>query len=140
MVTRRKELRVRKIVTAPEQAATRVQSLVGEPRAFKPRSMARKRGLLLAQSQLYLEARLLGSHMFIRMSQWNSPGKNTGVDCHSLFQGIFPTQGLSLQADCLPSELPGTHKSFLRLRSLKMKAIKLLSDCEIILFSPKLDF
>ena len=24
---------------------------------------------------------------------WNSPGKNTGVDCHSL-QGIFPTQGL----------------------------------------------
>ena len=20
---------------------------------------------------------------------WNSPGKNTGVDCHSLFQGIF---------------------------------------------------
>ena len=24
---------------------------------------------------------------------WNSPGKNTGVDCHSLLQGIFPTQG-----------------------------------------------
>ena len=23
---------------------------------------------------------------------WNSPGKNTGVDCHFLFQGIFPTQ------------------------------------------------
>ena len=23
---------------------------------------------------------------------WNSPGKNTGVGCHSLFQGIFPTQ------------------------------------------------
>ena len=27
---------------------------------------------------------------------WNSPGKNTGVGCHSLFQGIFPTQGLNL--------------------------------------------
>ena len=27
---------------------------------------------------------------------WNSPGKNTGVDCHSLLQGIFPTQGLNL--------------------------------------------
>ena len=26
---------------------------------------------------------------------WNSPGKNTGVDCHALFQGIFPTQGLN---------------------------------------------
>ena len=26
---------------------------------------------------------------------WNSPGKNTGVGCHSLLQGIFPTQGLN---------------------------------------------
>ena len=24
---------------------------------------------------------------------WNFLGKNTGVDCHSLLQGIFPTQG-----------------------------------------------
>ena len=24
---------------------------------------------------------------------WNSPGKNTGEDSHSLLQGIFPTQG-----------------------------------------------
>ena len=24
---------------------------------------------------------------------WDSPGKNAGVGCHSLFQGIFPTQG-----------------------------------------------
>ena len=34
-------------------------------------------------------------------------GKNTGVVCHFLFQGIFPTQGLNLsllhwQADSLP--------------------------------------
>ena len=27
---------------------------------------------------------------------WNSPGKNPGVSCHSLLQGIFPTQGLKL--------------------------------------------
>ena len=27
---------------------------------------------------------------------WNSPGKNTGLGCHSLLQGIFPTQGLNL--------------------------------------------
>ena len=26
---------------------------------------------------------------------WNYPGKNTGVGCHSLLQGIFPTQGLN---------------------------------------------
>ena len=27
---------------------------------------------------------------------WNFPGKNTEVGSHSLFQGIFPTQGLNL--------------------------------------------
>ena len=27
---------------------------------------------------------------------WDSLGKNTGVGCHSLFQGIFLTQGLNL--------------------------------------------
>ena len=26
---------------------------------------------------------------------WNSPGKNTGVGCHALLQGIFPTRGLN---------------------------------------------
>ena len=27
---------------------------------------------------------------------WDSPGKNSGVSCHSLLQGIFPTQGSNL--------------------------------------------
>ena len=27
---------------------------------------------------------------------WDSPGKNTGVGCHALLQGIFPTQRLNL--------------------------------------------
>ena len=27
---------------------------------------------------------------------WDSPGKNTGVGCHFLLQGIFLTQGLNL--------------------------------------------
>ena len=27
---------------------------------------------------------------------WNSSGKNTGVGCHSLLQGIFSTQGMNL--------------------------------------------
>ena len=26
---------------------------------------------------------------------WDSPGKNTGVDCHTLLQRIFPKQGLN---------------------------------------------
>ena len=26
---------------------------------------------------------------------WASPGKNTGVGCHPLLQGMFPTQGLN---------------------------------------------
>ena len=43
---------------------------------------------------------------------WNSPSKNPGMGCHSLLQGIFPTQGSNLglptvQADSLPSEPPG---------------------------------
>ena len=38
--------------------------------------------------------------------------KNTGVGCHFLLQGIFPTQGSNpgspaLQVNSLPSELPG---------------------------------
>ena len=41
----------------------------------------------------------------------DSPGKNTGVGCHALLQGIFPTEikpwSPSLQVDSLPSELPG---------------------------------
>ena len=45
-----------------------------------------------------------------------SPGKNTGVGCHALFQEIFPTQGSNLcllcllrwrQAGSLPLALPG---------------------------------
>ena len=41
-----------------------------------------------------------------------SPGKNTGVGCHALLQGIFPTQGIEFrsptwQVDSLPSEPQG---------------------------------
>ena len=32
---------------------------------------------------------------------WDSPGKGTGVGCNTLFQGIFPTQGLKLYLLCL---------------------------------------
>ena len=32
---------------------------------------------------------------------WNFPGRNTGVDCHFLPQGIFPTQGSNTHLLCL---------------------------------------
>ena len=32
---------------------------------------------------------------------WDSPGKNTGVGCHALLQGIFPTQGWNPRLLCL---------------------------------------
>ena len=43
---------------------------------------------------------------------WDSPGRITGMGCHALLQGIFPTQGLNScllcllhwQADSLPLE------------------------------------
>ena len=34
--------------------------------------------------------------------QWDSPAKNTGVGCHFLLQGIFPTQGSNVPLLCLP--------------------------------------
>ena len=50
---------------------------------------------------------------------WDSPGWNTGVSCHVLLQGIFPTQGwnphlfclLHWWVDSLPLALPGKPKS-----------------------------
>ena len=47
---------------------------------------------------------------------WDSPGTNTGVGCHFLLQGIFPTQGsnpsllhlLPWQADSLPLSHPSS--------------------------------
>ena len=43
---------------------------------------------------------------------WDSPGKNTGVGCHAVLQGDLPNPGIepsapALQADSLPTELPG---------------------------------
>ena len=51
------------------------------------------------------------------LHSWNFPGKNTGVGCHFLVQGIFPTQGskvcllhllclLHWQVGSLPLALP----------------------------------
>ena len=46
---------------------------------------------------LYSEVKIAQSIPTLRphalYSPWNSPGQNAGVDCLSLLQGIFPTQG-----------------------------------------------
>ena len=84
----------------------------------------------------YLHASMLGhfSHVLLFATPWTvacqaplstgSPGKNTGVGCHALLQGIFPTQGsnpprlclLHWQADSLPLALawPGKPNCLLK--------------------------
>ena len=42
-----------------------------------------------------------GSQPTRLLCPWDSPGNNTGVGCHALLQGIFPTQGLNLHLLCL---------------------------------------
>ena len=37
----------------------------------------------------------------VLLCPWDSPGKNTGVGCHFLLQGIFPTQGSNPHLLCL---------------------------------------
>ena len=54
--------------------------------------------LSLVVVQLLSSVRLLQPHGLQPtrlLCPWDSPGKNTGVDCHFLLQGIFPTQELN---------------------------------------------
>ena len=41
------------------------------------------------------------------LSPWDSPGKNTGVGCHFLLQGIFPTQESNLHLSLKSPALAG---------------------------------
>ena len=42
------------------------------------------------------------------LSPWDFPGENTGVGCHVLLQGIFPTQGLTRVSyvSCIGRQVP----------------------------------
>ena len=62
---------------------------------------------------------------------WGPVGKNTGVGCHSLLQGIFPTQGLN---PCLlhcrglfTTEPPGKLE---KLRCYAVLSCLFMSDCD----------
>ena len=67
-------------------------------------------------ASLYVHAKSLWSCLTLCDPRpWDFPGKNTGVGCHALLQGIFPTQGsnphllylLCWQVGSLPLVLPG---------------------------------
>ena len=68
--------------------------------------------MLVAQSRLTLWP--TGQELTRLPCPWDSPGNKTGVGCHSLLQGIIPTQGsnpglLHCQAGSLPLAPPGKH-------------------------------
>ena len=42
------------------------------------------------------------------LSPWDSPGKNTGVGCYALLQGIFLTQGSNLHLPVSPALQAGS--------------------------------
>ena len=54
---------------------------------------------------------------------WDSPGKNTGVGCHALLQGIIPNQGsnprlLHWQVNYLPFEQSGKSSGMIQIEIL----------------------
>ena len=55
----------------------------------------RKGGCMLSHSVVSDSLRLHGLESIRLLCPWNFPGENTGVGCHFLLQGIFPTQGLN---------------------------------------------
>ena len=66
-------------------------------------------------------------------SPWNSPGQNMGVGSHSLSPGDLPDPGIqpgspALQANSLPSELPGKPKSYLYIDVYEQNVIKYSED------------
>ena len=59
-----------------------------------------KRDLIFQKEKNEVKVLVTQSHLTLcnpttLLCPWNSPGKNTGVSCHFLLQGIFLTQGLN---------------------------------------------
>ena len=59
----------------------------------RQRERARFKDVCVSHSVMSDSLRPLGLFPARLLCAWDSPGKNTGVGCHSLLQGIFPTQG-----------------------------------------------
>ena len=52
-------------------------------------------------SVVYYFLQPCGLHPTRLLCPWDSPGKNTGMGCYALLQGIFPSQGSNLCLLCL---------------------------------------
>ena len=80
------------------EAQQKIEKLASEhllPQDIKDIKSGKYKGCFLIpfciRAQLYP---ILYDHMDCSPpSSWDFPGKNTGVGCHALLQGIFPTQG-----------------------------------------------
>ena len=88
---------------------------------------------------------------------WDSSGKDTGMGCHFLLQGIFPTQGLNLgllhcwqilyhlghlgspreQCKTLLSSLPKEWTNWERERYKNQKMVRILAPLPVELWSEK---
>ena len=77
----------------------------------------------------FSSARLFGLQPARLLCPWDSPDKNTGVDCHVLHQVIFSTQGsnprvlrlLYWQVDSLPLALSGKPNELYSLITTNLK-------------------
>ena len=69
---------------------------------------------------------------------WDSPGKNTGVGCRALLQGIFLTQGSNLHLLCLlpAGRLFTTSTTWEILHWNHCKALALFDDPRVPLLTP----
>ena len=57
--------------------------------------------MLCSQSLQSSSLRCYRLYLSRLLCPWQSPGKDAGVGCHALLQGIFRTQGLNLSPLCL---------------------------------------
>ena len=68
---------------------------------------------------------------------WDSPGKNTGVGCHALLQGIFLTQGanpcflclLHCQVGSLPLAPPALQKTYFKSNNPHLVWFRMVWEC-----------
>ena len=65
---------------------------------------------------------------------WDSPGKTTGVGCHFILQGSFPTQGLNTcllhwQAGSLPRSQQGLHGTKIK---RMISEVKVTQSCQTL--------
>ena len=87
------------------------------PTAGRLRGLVRVCGLVLSCSVVSDSLRPHDGSGPVPSAHGDSPGWNTGVGCHALFQGTFPAEGLNparssvLQADSVLSEPSGGEQS-----------------------------